>query len=141
MDGVKEAFEIVFGEEFINEMFSRLIIILSSLAAALFIILFVSVWKLIATQKIKKAILLLSEYPDNYHADVFVSKIKHITPVGKMFARIGKKYSGLSKDECRNIFNTTIVNSPEIDEVKLVEVRKAMISVGCKGLLGIINKQ
>ncbi len=140
MDGVKEAFEIVFGEEFINEMFTRLVIIFSSLAAVLFIIMFISIWKTSAARKIKKAILLLAEYPDNYHADEFLSKMKKITPIGKAFAKIGNKFAGLSKDECRNIFNTTIVNSPEIEEVKLIAIRKAMNSVGCKGLLGLINK-
>ena len=37
MDGVKEAFEIVFGEEFINEMFTRLVIIFSRWQQSCFI--------------------------------------------------------------------------------------------------------
>lgn len=137
MDGIKEAWDIVFGEGVFEDMIRRLLIILGVVGVVLAIIILLAIWRMIAKSKIKKAMLIISEYPDKEHCEIFLSAIRNISGFGKALAKIGLGYSGLSKGECRTIFNTTVIGSQRLDNSEKNEIRKAMISVGCNGLLGI----
>jgi len=137
LEEIAEAFDMVLGEDFVDEMVRRLIIIFSVVGIVLAILIVLLIWRLIAKGKIKKAMLVISEYPDKEHCEIFLSSIKHITRFGKGLAKVGLGYSGLSKGECRTIFNTTVVGSQKLDSNDKKEIRKAMISVGCTGLLSV----
>ena len=137
MDGIKEAFEIVFGEEFINEMMTRLIIIACSLVAILLVILVIAIWKTIVCKKINKAIIAVSEYSDNEHAEICFKSVKGVSPIGRFFAKHSKSFSGLSKGECRTIYNQTILSSDKISSDNKKEVRASLLLVGCSGLTDI----
>lgn len=137
MDGIKEAFEIVFGEEFVNEMATRLIIIVCSLAAILLVVLIISAWKAIACKKIRKAILALSEHPDNEHAELCIKSVSTMSSFGKFLAKHSKGFSGLSKGESRSIYNQTVLTSNNISPDNKKEVRVNLIKVGCDGLTDI----
>ena len=141
MDGIVEAFEIVFGKEFVDMIRRRLLIILIILAAALLVVAVIKIWKRLAGGKIKKAILLLAEYPDDLHADEFLDSFGHVTPVGKLLCKKGKHFAGLSKDECRNLYNNVFAVSTGLNPIKLTAVRDALISVGCMGLLGVTGSR
>lgn len=137
MNEINEAFEIVFGQEFIDEMLTRLLIIGCSLAAILLIIISIFVWKIIACGKIKKAILSLSEHPDDEQAESFVQNIGKISSIGKFFARHGRSYSGLSKGDCRSIFNSTVLSSTKINNENKRSIRNCLMKIGCTGLTDI----
>jgi len=63
MEGIQEVFEIVFGKEFVNEMATRLIIIVCSLVAILLVVLIISAWKAIACKKSGKQFLHYQNIP------------------------------------------------------------------------------
>lgn len=137
MEGINEAFEIVFGKEFVDEMASRLFIIACALLGVLFIIFIISVWKSIANRKIKKAILALSEYPDDEQAEVFIVAIDKVSSFGKFLANHSKSYSGLSKGDCRIIYNSTVLTSNKIGRENKIIVRRRLMKVGCTGLTDV----
>lgn len=137
MDGVKEAFEIVFGEEFINEMATRLLIIACSFGAVILIIIAIAIWKSVACGKIKKAILALSEHPDDQQAELFIAEIGKVSSVGTFFAKHSKGYSGLSKGDCRTIYNSTVLNSSRISVDNKKSIRDCLMKLGCSGLTDI----
>lgn len=134
MENVQEAFEMVLGKDFIEEMKSRLIIIGCSLAAVIAIIIIIAVWKSIALKKVKKAILALSEQPNNEQADAFFRSINRVSAVGKFFARHSKSFSGLPKGECRTIYNSTVLTSKSMSDENKKEIRDYLMKVGCSGL-------
>lgn len=137
MDGIKEAWDIVFGEGVFEDTISTIIKILIICGSIIIFFVIMAIWQFVAKSKIKKAMMMISEYPDNEHSVLFLNSIKRITIVGKTLAKIGFGFVGLSKSDCREIFNTTIFNSNFIDLIKKKELRKAMISVGCTGLLAL----
>lgn len=137
MDGIIEAFEIVFGKDFLNEMAMRLLIIACSLAALIILIIAVFVWKGIACRKVKKAVLALSEHPDNGQAVMFAAEIKKISAVGRFFAKHSGTFSGLAKSECRMIYNLTVLPSGRIDDGNKKNVRDCLMKLGCTGLTDV----
>ena len=137
MDDVKEAFNKVLGEDFVNEMLNRLLIIAYALAAVILLVVIYIVWKAIACGKIKKAILALSEHPTDEQATTFASTINKISPIGKFFAKNSKGYSGISQSECRIIFNSTVLTSSKIGNDNKKAVRDSLMKIGCNGLTDI----
>ena len=99
----------------------------------------IAIWKAIACGKIKKVILSLSEYPDDSHADEFINSSTHISAIGRLFAKAGKGFSGLTKGECRNIYNTTVLNSSNISNEKKEKIRIILTKFGCTGLTASSN--
>lgn len=137
MENIKEAFEIVFGKDFVDEMLSRLLIIGISLCAVLLLIASIAVWKSVACGKIKKAVLALSEHPDDETAGQFVQRVEKVTAVGKFFARHSGSYAGLSKSDCRTIFNSTVLPSARISSENKKTVRALLMKIGCSGLTDV----
>lgn len=127
----------VLGKEFLDEMITRLLIIVGVVAAVLLIIIVIAIWKSIAGKKIKKAILALSEHPNDEQAGVFVKSIGKISPIGRFFAKLGKGFSGLSKSECRTIFNSTFLSSEAMGAENKKTVRECLMKLGCNGLTDI----
>lgn len=52
MDGIHEAWDIVFGEGVFEQLMTRLFIILGSLAAILLLVIVIAIWKAVAGQKV-----------------------------------------------------------------------------------------
>lgn len=115
-------------------MATRLLIILGVIAALVLILIAVLIIKSIACGKIKKAILSLSEHPDEAQAKLFAQQISKISPVGIFFAKHSGGYSGLSKGECRTIYNSTVLPSGRISEESKKKVRACLVKIGCTGL-------
>ncbi len=134
MENIREAFEIALGKDFVSEMISRLIIIAAVFGAIILIIIAIAIWKSIACRKIKKAILDLSEYPDDAHASAFLESVAHVTSFGKFMAKHSKGFSGLSKTECRTIYNSTVLASSKITAENKNAVRICLTDIGCSGL-------
>lgn len=137
MDGLKDTLVTVFGEAFLNEMAKRLWIIVCSLAAAVLIVAVISIWKSVACGKAKKAILSLSEHPDDKQAELFVTEIDKLSPIGKFLAKHSKEYSGLSRGDCRTIFNATVRASSKISTDQKTKIRDRLMMFGCTGLTDV----
>ncbi len=95
--------DIVFGEGVFEEMISTVIHILMVIGVIIILLILLSIWRIITKNKIKKAILLISEYPDSEHTCIFLSRINNISKFGKFLAKMGFGFCGLSKGECRTI--------------------------------------
>ena len=137
MNDLIKVFEELLGKSFVAEMLSRLTIILGALAAAVLLVILIAVWKKIACGKIKKAILALSEHPNDAQAKQSVKDIDSVSAVGKFFARHSKNLAGLSKGDCRTIFNTTVLTAEKISDENKTAVRTCLINAGCDGLTDI----
>lgn len=137
MGGIKEIFEILLGKEFVDEMATRLLIILGSLAVAVLIVVAFSIWKGVACGKVKKAILSLSEHPDDQQAERFTAEIDKVSSVGRFFAKHSKEYSGLSKGDCRTIYNSTVLASNRISVDNKKAIRDCLMKFGCTGLTDV----
>lgn len=141
MSEIIEAFELVLGEEFVEEMAMRLLLIACVLAAVIVLVVVIAVWKAVACGKIKNAVLALSEHPDDRHAESFIDEISRLSSVGIFFAKHGNGYSGLTKSDVRVIYNSTVLISDMIGTENKKRVRDCMIKVGCTGLTDIVGIQ
>lgn len=137
MEGIKEAWDIVFGEGVFEETLTKLFIILGAMFAVLLLILIIAIWKSIAGHKIKKSILALSEHPNDKQSELFFKTVNRVSFIGRFFNKHSRGFSGLSKGECRSIYNSTILTSESVSIDNKKNVRAYLIKLGCKGLTDI----
>ena len=134
MEEMREAFEMVLGAEFLQEMGRRLLIIACSIAGLLLLIAVIAIWKSVACGRVRSAILSLSEHPDDAHASALVADLRRLSAVGRFFAKHSKSFGGLPKGDCRMIYNLTVLPSPRLSGENKRAVREALLGIGCTGL-------
>lgn len=60
-----------------------------------------------------------------------------MSSVGTFFAKHSKDYSGLSKGDCRTIYNSTVLNSNKISVDNKKSIRDCLMKIGCMGLTDV----
>ena len=98
------------------------------------IVLVPTIWKAAAGGKIKKALLAVSESPDDAQAQQFLETTGRITDFGRFLAKHAKTFAGLTKSECRNLYHTTVVSSSRMSMENKQALRARLMSFGCSGL-------
>lgn len=119
-------------------MMVRIFLIIVGVAGVLILLaVTITVWKIIACKKIKDAVYDLSEHPDDEHAELFVKNAGAVSPIGRFLAKAGRSFAGLSKSDCRSIYNSTILPAGNISAENKKNIRALLTKLGCKGLIDI----